>query len=446
MKLPRHAALLTLLFLCACASGPGARGAEPLVLDDDGSWCWFQEERAILHEGKLLVGSVSSGHRDAARRGDVNLLVHDVDSGTTRVVELHDRLQLDDHNAPALEVLSDGRVIAVYAGHGIDDLVRMRSSVDGDGFEEWGPERAHEQVMQQGNGVTYSNVFRLEAEGGLRGRLYDFYRGEGWDPNAITSEDDGVSWSRPKRLLAGAGRPYVRYASNGRDRIDFICTDQHPRSADNSVYHGFLRGGRIHKSTGLEFGLLGRVPVQPHSLTVVFAGDPDNVAWVSDLVLDAEDHPHAVFSVQKDGRGLPRGEGGLDCRYHYARFDGVRWHQHELAHAGRRLYPGEDDYTGLVVIDPADPARVFFSTDADPVTGAPLVSAADGERHYELFEGRTADGGATWTFRAITRDSVADNLRPIVPEPEGDLAYLLWMRGSYRTYQDFTQEVLALRL
>jgi hypothetical protein len=322
----------------SCSTAPARHARAPIVLDDDGSWCWFQEERALIRAGKLLVGSVSSGHQDPQRRGDVNLLVHDIETGTTRCVELHDRLQVDDHDAPGLEVLSDGRVIALYAGHGIDDLVCMRSFEEARDFGAWGPERAHEQRMEQASGVTYSNVFRLAAEGGPRGRLYDFYRGEGWDPNAITSDDDGESWSEPQRLLMGQGRPYVRYASNGRDRIDFICTDQHPRSADNSVYHGFLRGERIHRSRGLEIGTLGRVPVPPHALTQVF---------------------------------------------------------------------------------PADPARVFFSTDADPVSGAPLVSATDGERHYELFEGRTTDGGA---------------------------AYLLWLRGTYRTYQDFAQEVVALRL
>lgn len=63
------------------------------------------------------------------------------------------------------------------------------------------------------------------------------------------------------------------------------------------------------------------------------------------------------------------------------------------------------------------------------------ISAADSKRHYELFRAETPDGGNTWQFAAITRDSMLDNLRPLVPAPsvKGRMA-LLWLRGSYRAY------------
>ena len=73
---------------------------------------------------------------------------------------------------------------------------------------------------------------------------------------------------------------------------------------------------------------------------------------MTDLELDEEKRPVVMFSVQKDGRGLGRKEGGFDHRFHYARWDGTAWQQHEIAYAGQRLYPGEDDYTGLAAIDP----------------------------------------------------------------------------------------------
>ena len=79
-----------------------------------------------------------------------------------------------------------------------------------------------------------------------------------------------------------------------------------------------------------------------------------------------------------------------------------------MAFAGTRLYAGEDDYTGLAAIDPDDPDVVFVSTDADPETGMPLVSNADGQRHHESFRGQSADGGRSWTWRAITRNSICE--------------------------------------
>jgi hypothetical protein len=151
-----------------------------------------------------------------------------------------------------------------------------------------------------------------------------------------------------------------------------------------------------------------------------------------DLELDPAQRPYVIFTVQKDGRGLPRGQGGFDHRFHYGRWDGSAWRVHEIAYAGTRLYPGEDDYTGLAALDPNDPDVVYISTDADPVTGKPLVSHADNLRHHELFRGKTRDGGTTWTWEPITANSTMDNLRPIVPRWKDSRTALVWMRGTYR--------------
>ncbi len=84
---------------------------------------------------------------------------------------------------------------------------------------------------------------------------------------------------------------------------------------------------------------------------------------------------------------------GLDHRYHLARLGPGGWQQHEIAYGGERLYAGEDDYTGLVAIDPEDVNQLVISSNADPVSGAPLISSADHKRHYEIFEGKSSDGG-----------------------------------------------------
>src|SRR5947199_97799 len=110
------------------------------------------------------------------------------------------------------------------------------------------------------------------------------------------------------------------------------------------------------------------------------------------------------------------GKGGMDLRYHYARWDGAAWHSEEIAHAGGRLYPGEDDYSGLGALDPKNPDIVYISTDADPVSGAPLASQADHCRHYELFRGTREQQSGSWKWTPITRNSTYDNLRPVIPK------------------------------
>ena len=122
----------------------------------------------------------------------------------------------------------------------------------------------------------------------------------------------------------------------------------------------------------------------------------------------------------------------MDLRYYYGRWDGSRWHVHEMAYAGTRLYPNEDDYPGLAALHPNDPNAVYISTDAEPATGKALVSAADKKRHYELFRGTTNDGGVTWKWTPITANSTMDNIRPIVPKWNDKRTILLWMRGKYK--------------
>jgi hypothetical protein len=207
-----------------------------------------------------------------------------------------------------------------------------------------------------------------------------------------------------------------------------------------------MDGNALFDSKGnvLDKDLSDQDAVEPTAMTVVFEGDADNVAWMVDVAVDDNDQPVIAFSVQKDGRGLPQGSGGLDHRYHLARLGPDGWQQHEIAYAGERLYPREDDYTGLVAIDPEDVNHLVISTNADPVSGAALISSADQQRHYEIFEGKSSDGGRSFVWQALTRNSTADNLRPIIPAWKSDQRVVLWMRGSYTTYTDFDTHIVGV--
>ncbi len=135
-------------------------------------------------------------------------------------------------------------------------------------------------------------------------------------------------------------------------------------------------------------------------------------------------------------------EGG-DHRYRYARWDGHRWHDREIAFAGSRLYRGEEHYTGNVALNPQNPDELYIATNADPHSGRPLVSNADDKRHWEIFRGITSDGGVTWSWTPVTANSTSDNLRPIVPIGDKDRTLLLWMRGRYTTYSDWDTQVVG---
>jgi hypothetical protein len=440
--------MLQLIACLACALVPTAAPADEVIdFGVKGGWCWFQDERAIVDGDKLIFGSVASPS------GDVNVTTYDLASGESVTVPLHARFQSDDHDAPAFLKLPDGRYLAAYASHGGHggvegtDLMRWRISSHPGDATQWEPE----QTLPVGASVSYANLYRLSAEGG---RIYNFHRGVGFDPNYLVSDDDGRTFRYGGRLFdwpstagqGGSGRPYPRYASNGVDTIHVIVTEDHPRNYDNSIYHGFIRGGQVHGSAGEVLSPLSNTDqstLKPTELTLVYRGDPDSVAWTTEIRLDDEGHPYIAFSVQKGDaqhKDDPRA-GGEDLRYFYGRFDGARWHVHEMAHAGTRLYSPEVDYTGLVGLHPADPDVVYLSSNAHPSTGEPLISPADGERHWEIFRGFTTDGGRTWEWSAVTTDSDRDNIRPMVRGLEDGRTVVLWLAGVYRSYTSYDLEV-----
>lgn len=424
----RYALPLAALLVAGCSAGN-----EMIVINDNGGWCWFQDERALVVDDQLIVASVANraGARGDERWGDVQISAYDL-AGRKILGHaiLHKHLEDDDYAQPALLLRDDGRFLAVYATHGTDHMMRWRISKSPANALEWMPE----QQMDRGVGVTYSNLYRLSEE---NGRIYNFYRGEHWNPNVVVSDDGGETWAYGGHVIEFAGRPYARYASNGRDTIHFITTEHHPRNYNNSIYHGFIRGGKIHQSDGAVIRALAQGPISPAEATRVFAGDVDNVGWTVDIQLDPRGNPVVVYSVQ-------RNQDTQDLRYGYARWDGSQWHSFPMAHAGTALYEGEGDYTGLAALAPHDLSTVYISTNADPVTGAPLVSNADGRRHYEIFRGRTGDGGKTWTWKAITSNSTVDNLRPIIPRDPKGRTILLWLRGTYTTYKNYDLQVVAL--
>ena len=428
-------------------------GGALVRLNDNGAWSWFMDPRAIIDEGKLIAGSVravgsNQANESDPRWGNVEVSVYELATGRVATTVLHPHLEQDDHDAPAFLIRRDGSYLAVYSKHAVERRMYYRISEPHNPLA-WGPaaviETPGENAARAGNNDTYANLFRMPD-----GRVFNFFRGFGHDPNYMVSEDDGRTWTYKGRWLYGKGgySPYLKYAYDGKGTLHFVATEDHPRNYDNSLYHGYLQGDTIHHSNGAVVGTLNTTTekkIATWELTKVFQGTPDDVAWMADIELDRDAHPYVLFSTQIDGRGLPRGQGGMDLRYDYARWDGTSWHTEEIAQAGRRLYAGEDDYSGLGALDPKNPDVMYISTDADPVSGDPLVSNADHKRHYELFRGQREARLGKWTWTPFTRNSTADNLRPVIPAWNDPRTALVWMRGTYvHNHGEWTTSMVAV--
>ncbi|MBN2161811.1 MAG: BNR-4 repeat-containing protein [Pontiellaceae bacterium] len=424
--------------LAGCISAQSSSPvSEPITFMHDGGWCWFQDPRAIIRDGKLILGGIDG------QNGDVKVSVYDLaadqDLGT---VTLHEQFEADDHNAPALYARPDGRLLAVYSKHANDHFHYYRIS-EPDSFLEWGEEQQFLHEYEGGWGITYMNLYYLQNEG----LLYNFFRdGKTINPCFITSSDQGTTWSGRTHLITdelGWDRPYARYFQGKENGVGISFTDAHPRQYGNNLYYAEFRDGAFYRADGKKIKDLAAGPLKPSEAERIYRGSetkkkPDgcesvpNSAWCAAMATDADGRPVLGYSLYINNE---------DHRYHIAAWNGERWIDREVAYAGNCLYPAESSYTGLIAIDPEDPSRVVISTDVNPKSGAAL-----GGRH-EIYAAEVGsdDNVHSIQWRAVTRDSGAKNIRPMIVSG-GGYKVLVWLRGDYTTYTDYTCDAVGLVL
>lgn len=437
------------------ADEPTFAQTNPVVLASGGAWTWFNDPRAVFHNGILYFGYVRNSD------GRTVLSAFDPQAKTTTELWASTLGQKDDHNNPGLLVKEDGTMLAIYARHGTDRFFQYRLSTTSNPAtpEGWMAERT---ITNTGAGLTYANPYQLRAEGG---RIYNFTRNLNFNPTVFTSTNGGTSWSRPQLFIKTGGgniRPYVKYCSDYKQRIDFLYTDGHPRNVPNSLYHLYYEAGVFRKTDGIavkdfsslpilhDAGERGSVIYQYSDRPAIDPNDhiPKGRAWCWEIGYQTNGDPVCVFTVQRD-QVTETNWFGDRIFYYYARWTGTNWQKRFIAQAGRPLYESEDDYAGGICLDPENPNIVYLSSNAeDPfdlgnVTNVPLRA----NQRYELYRGITRDSGLSFVWEAVTMNSPTDNLRPYVPrrrdKSSGDRA-LIWFRGSYRAYTAYDCEVAGL--
>lgn len=417
--------MLALVFIAALGAAdpvPAATHSAPIRLNPDGAWCWFQDERAVICEGRMTFSSIT-------RTGDLQVTTWDFGKGWITINTLRPRFDHDDHNVAGLLVRRDSKLMAFYTRHGVEPRMFFRVSRRPADGTSWEPEESYTSGASAN--FTYANPFQLRAE---NNRLYNFWRGLDWNPTWSASDDSGKTWSPAANHIyyKKGERPYVKYASNGEDTIHFAFTEAHPqRPLATSLFHAYYRQCGLYTSDGQLVRKLAEGPIQPAEATRVYDGSNTSTgkAWVWDMHLDRQGHPVIAYTSHPSWQ---------DIRYRYARWNGRAWENHQIAFGGARLYRGEEYYAGGICLDPDDLSVVYLSSNVDIQNGQPNASG-----HYEIYQGRTSDHGQTWHWTPITASSTQDNLRPIVPAGHPGRTFLLWFRGAYRSYTDYKTEVVA---
>jgi rhamnogalacturonyl hydrolase YesR len=401
------------------------------VFMNEGGWCWYQDPRAIVCNGKLFMGAVQGNGSGAARVG-----VYDLENKTPPgSVVMQDHFGRDDHNAPVFYARPDGSVLAVYAMHHAESCFYTRISDPNDPLR-WGAETKVEASER----VTYANLYEMKDEG----KLYSFFRGIRFNPTFMTSTDGGETWGEETRFIAseldGTHRPYGRYAGNGTDTVHISFTDGHPRQFGNSIYYAAFRDGTFWRADGTRIKELAKDgPLRPSEAELVFKGSGEpggkndlsapRSAWTSSMAFDENGYPHIAYTLYISNS---------DHRYRIASWDGQQWHDREVAFGGTCLYDLESSYTGLITLDPVDPRYVVISTDVLPFSGK-------GRGSHEIYRAMVGlnDDVTTVRWEPLTWHSPVQNLRPVIVR-DGNRRVVLWTRGTFSTYTKYQMDVVGI--
>jgi hypothetical protein len=401
-----------------------------------GAWCWFQDERVIVDttRERMIIGSTNM-------QASVDITIYDLKSREIESTKRFSRLTggTDDHNAPAVLKTPDGRYLAMWAQH-YDKYNTHYSIFDG---SKWTGEKTFDWTKIPGGtdySIAYCNISYLSSEN----RIYNFTRANHRAPNLMTSIDNGATWKFGGQLTTNQSKTYnkgyYKYWGNGKDRIDMVFTEQHPRDTTTSIYHGYIQNGKSYSTTGstADENIFDTIDIPSYNaFTRVFKNGTvlDGISYVHCWQSDIMRYNDGAIAILFEARA---NDVINDHRNFYARYSGSEWKITYIGKAGGPMYPSEEDYTGLGALCPDDPDKIYISSPYDPGND----TCKPGKR--EIWRGSTTNSGATWKWESVTANSDEDNFRPVVPQWKKGKEALLWFRGEYDSAQSFTTKIVGL--
>ncbi|MDF9796841.1 hypothetical protein OKW21_002104 [Catalinimonas alkaloidigena] len=393
------------------------------TFSDDGAWCWFSDPRAVYYEGKhqrTYASWVDS-------TGNILIGYYDHNSDQIETEVLHENLEIDDHDNPALHFTEDGRIMVFYAKHSRETPIYQLVSREPENINSWEERRSltlNDTTTYAGYSKTYTyvNVWKVKDE------LFLLWRGMDFKPNYSISKDGGKTWTKGKILILPERiyrnrRPYVKVYSDG-ERLHIAFTDGHPRNeTTNSIYYAYYEDGDFHKASGEKIISLSEVPFSPQQAEMVHDGSTSNKAWIWDIAADDDGNPVLTYASFPDDSSH---------YYHYARWNGKQWERQFLTHAGKwfpQTLAGtverEMNYSGGVVLDHENPEIVYLSTEQNGI--------------FEIEQWKRLEKGR-WKAQQITSSSTLDNIRPyaVLNAEEGNPLQVFFLTNErYIHYTDY---------
>ena len=382
----------------------------PFQVVADGNGTIGTEPSAVYRNGATYFGWVNSS-------GDVGITKYTHATQALTSFTLAAAFQVNGHDNPTINFLSDGRIMCLYCKH--NDTGEMRSRINTNPYDisAWGAQ-TNVDVLQTGNGIAYNQTAQLS----ITGKTYMVYRAGSW-AQRMRATTDGSSWDTDRVVVSnGSERPYVHLHSNGVDRIDFFFSTGNPAQVACSLYHGYMltdAGGTetFYKSDGT---LIGAGPLTPANATLVYDGTSVD-GWNWDITTGPDGNPWVLF--------VRYVTAGTDHRHNFGRWNGSAWVTTEITSSGGSI--DTQTYSdGQACFDAINPTKVYLS------------KRVGSWNELQLWE--TGDNGATWAKTSdITSGSSVHAFTPRSPSGHNGELTVTWYSGTQVDYLDYDTAIRA---
>jgi hypothetical protein len=416
--------------LAAATTGAGSH--RQLVNNAD--WCWFSEPRAIHFRG--AHNSTYFGY--VTNAGAINAGQYDHETKNLKTFTLG-TFEPDDHNTPAINVLSDGKIIVFYARHQQDNALRYRISSAPEDITTLG----EEHVLTTSGLTTYAQIIYKKPV------IVVFYRvtvgnqalAQRW--SCRVSKDNGATWGAEVPVFDyGAGEQLYmlsswRWGVADNSAADIVLSGNPGAGGAHGVRYCYLYiagPDSIYVAKPGQVALLDlnmpNGPIAPSDIPVVYDPSLNNQvpAWIWDVYATSPSYIYCVYAT------FP---SDTDHRYNYARYNPTTKAfdiKSEICAAGGYIGDNaEPQYSGgLSLANRPGTQDILYAS---------VYSWTS--KTWEIVSYTSSNGGTSWVSQALTANSLVKNVRPVaVVNGTSDFA-VYWEAGDYTSYTDQTMNMIV---
>ena len=250
-------------------------------------WSWWNYPQVVSFHG--VRNKVYWGYTTAD--GYSGIAEYDYDTHNAKKNNLifsngNGNTLMDDHNACAVLMLEDGKVLISFGGHANSNEIIIRKSVVPECIENFG----RSIIIETSGDSDYSQLIQYN------GKIYLFYRVANTAWAMRSSSDEGETWTEETAIVTSSMQYYCKFVPTTIPGVIRICMYSNPSGGDTNIREGF-----IHLDTGIIYNSdnltnLGINNVAYDSFNILIENEMGKRQRLLDVAITAPESPLLLFA------------------------------------------------------------------------------------------------------------------------------------------------------